>query len=112
MPYDRLEGLGVRRHALRVDGGDDHRGIGDPRRVAAVPADDAENLCTDGLGVADRGDQIRADIALDVAAAHRQHEDRILGGQPAHLAAIRRKVLSQPSSLIRAVSSDTLSVGA
>ena len=73
VPDNRLERLSMWRHRFRIDGGHDHACIGDLRRVSAVASDDANDLRADLLGQAQREDQIRADVLLDVAAPDRQH---------------------------------------
>ena len=78
MPDYGLKGLAVRRHVVWVHGRHDHAGIRDFRRVAAVLADDADDACADLLRELERGDKIRGDVFLQVAAADRKDEERVL----------------------------------
>src|ERR1700694_2120372 len=81
MPDDRLERLGVRRHVVRVDRGDDHTGVGDLGRVAAVLADEADAPGADLLGELESGDEIGRDVLLEVAAADGENHYAIPGGE-------------------------------
>ena len=85
-------------------------GVGDLGRVSAVAADDADDGRAQVFGVLQRAHEVRADVLFEAAAADREDEDPILGAQPAARSHAANTV-SQPSSLVRAVSSDTLSVG-
>ena len=81
-------------------------------RVAAVAPDDADDLRADLPGVLQRRHQVRADVLLEVAAAHREHERCASSVRSRLPRSHSTNTLAQPSSLVRAVSSDTLSVGA
>ena len=100
MPDDRLERLGMWRHRFRIDGGHDHTGVGDLRRVSAVASDDADDLCADLHGKAQREDQIRADVLLEAAAPDRQHEHHVFRLQAAPLEPGRKHRL--PAFVVRA----------
>ena len=87
VPHDRLEGLRDRRDEGGVDRGNDEGGVdrGDdddvvahPRGVAAIATDDSEDRRPDTARVLHRLDQLDADATFKVAAAHGQHEDRII----------------------------------
>jgi hypothetical protein len=89
--------------------GHDQTDIRDLRRIAAIAADDTRDGRSNGLGVLQGLDEIRANILLEISTAHRT--------RMASLAFSRlvfshsTKIVAQPSSLVRAVSSETLSVG-
>ena len=69
MPDDRLECFGMRGDGLGIYRRNDRADVGDLRRVAAVTAENTEHLGADRLRVTNGGDQIRADVPLDAAAA-------------------------------------------
>ena len=86
-------------------------GVGNFGGVAAVLADDADHAGADLFRELKRGDEVGRDVLLQVAAADGENEQSVL--------ALSREprshstnTLAQPSSLVRAVSSETLSVGA
>ena len=78
VPHDRLEGLRDRRDEGGVDRGDDDDVVAHPRGVAALATDDSEDRRPDTARVLHRLDQLDADATFKVAAAHGQHEDRII----------------------------------
>ena len=65
----------------------------------------------DSAGQLERAHEVGRDVALGVAAADREDEHGVAGAEPRDLEPAEN-VVSQPSSLVRAVSSLTLSVGA
>ena len=83
-----------------------HARVGDLRGVAAIAADDADDAGADGLRLVQRGHEVRADVLLDVAAADREHAAPRRAPPGGWSAATRRRPMAQPSSLVRAVSSD------
>ena len=85
VPDHGLEGFGVRRDRVRVHRRDDADRVADLGRVAAVAADHAEDLRADRLGILQRAHEIGADVLLEIAAADREHEQRVLRLEPAHL---------------------------
>src|SRR5205085_11760448 len=78
VPYHRLEGLGVGRDAARVDRRHDDHAVADLLRVAAVAAHHAEDLHAALLRFLEPGDDVGADILLQVAAADREDEHRVV----------------------------------
>src|SRR6185312_3733876 len=72
-----------RGHVVGVDGGDYDRRVGDTRGVPAVAPDDPEDRGAVLARGVDRVDDVRRDVALEVAAAHREDEDRVVGVDPA-----------------------------
>ena len=80
--------------------------------VAAVAADDAEDRRATRAREVDRLDEVDGHALRGVAAAHREDEQSRLGRATGSLQPVGERVVSQPSSLMRAVSSETLSVGA
>ena len=83
MPDDRLKRLAVRRHGFGIDGRDDHAGIRDLRGIAPIASDDADNGGADAPRVLQRAHEVGADVLLDAAAAHREHEHAVFAAQPA-----------------------------
>ena len=59
----------------------------------------------------DRADEVHRDVVLAGPAADGEHEDRVARDE-ARVRSHASKLVSQPSSFVRAVSSETLSVGA
>ena len=111
VPDHRLERLGVGGDVVGIDRRHDDAGVGHLGRVAAVPADDAADRGSDRPGVLQGRDQVRADVRSRSPPPTESTRTRSLS--------LRRlprshstKTVSQPSSLVRAVSSETLSVGA
>ena len=112
VPDDGLKRLAVRCDGVRVDGGHDDAGVRDLCGVAAVTADDADDRrrrpswrtrsarTRFGLTFFSRSPPPTENTKTPSAARNRL---------PASHAA---NTVSHPSSLVRAVSSDTLSVGA
>ena len=95
----------------RRDDRDEHALVGDLLRVAAVFADDAEDLRADRARFVDGADEVHGHVLLDVAAADGEDEQRVARASRRETFSHSAKQLSQPSSLTRAVSSETLSVG-
>src|SRR5262249_21771691 len=62
-----------------IDGRHDHARIRDPGRVPTVAADDATDASPNALGELHRLDEVRTDVALQVAAADGQHKDHVAG---------------------------------
>ncbi len=85
MPNDGLEGFCQRREPLGIDHRDDDHQVPAPRRMTTVAADDAKYAGSALLGEIDRFDNIRADVALAVAAADREHENGVLRADSADL---------------------------
>ena len=83
VPDDRLKGFGVRRDVRRVHRRDDHAGVRHLCGVTVGAANHAANGRAHGLRVPQRGNQIRADLFFEVAAAHREHQHAILGAEAA-----------------------------
>lgn len=111
VPDHGLEGLGMRRHVVRIDRRYDDDHVADLRRVASVTADHPEDARADFLRELQRTNQIGADILLDIAAADREDEDRAVRIEPADCEPLAEDDVPA-SPLVRAVSSETLSVGA
>src|SRR5262249_23642490 len=80
MPHDRLR---VRRHLIRIDGGDDDDLVTDLPRVAAIAPDDAEDLQPASPRLVESSNDVHADVPLGVAAADRKHEDGIVRARAA-----------------------------
>src|SRR5262249_16550509 len=85
VPDNSLERLRVGRHGFRIDCGDDDASVGDLRGVATVAPDDAEDGAADVFGVLQRLHEIRADVLLEVPAAHGHDEDHVVRAQVADL---------------------------
>ena len=108
VPHHGLEGLRQRGDPVRIDRGNQDHHIAVLGGVAAISTHDPEHFRRTGLGKIDRLDDIRADIALGIAATDGIDQSFslswLISSHPA-------KTVSQPSSLVRAVSSETLSTG-
>src|SRR5579863_10160317 len=83
MPDDRLEGLGMRCNAGRIDGRNDYRSIRQPCGIAAIAAEDAYDFGTYRPGMLDCCYQVRTDIPVNIAASHRQYKHGILAAESA-----------------------------
>ena len=79
MPDHGLEGFGVRRDVVGIDGRDDHAGVGLRGCVTAVFTYDADHARADLLGELDGGDETGGDVFLEVAAADGEDEERVFG---------------------------------
>ena len=95
---------------FRADCGHQDARVRHARRIAAVPTDDADNPGASGLRDIKRSDEVGARSSTfphprTARAPHRGSSDRLVRSHAAN-------TVAQPSSLVRAVSSDTLSVGA
>src|SRR5262245_5073301 len=110
VPDHGLEGLGQGRYPVWIDLGnkDDHVAV--LSGVSAVPAHDPEHLCRTRLGQIDRMDNIGTDLALGIAAADRIDQDCILIAEMTGVEPCCKDRIPS-SSLVRAVSSETLSTG-
>src|SRR5687767_14462399 len=78
MPDNRLERLGMWRHARRVHRWDDDHAITDFLGVAAVAPDYAEYLEPALLRFLETRDDVRADVLLEISATHGEHKYRVL----------------------------------
>ena len=78
VPEHRLKGLGVRRDIVGVDRGHDDAGISHFGSVTAILAHQPDDPCADLFGELHRGDEIRGHVLLEVAAADRKDEQRVL----------------------------------
>ena len=114
VPHDGLERLGVRRDVCSgLTVGTITQASATLRRVAAVAADDADDRRADALGVARaRATRFGLMFFSRLAAADRQHEHRRRRRVSRLPCSHSTNTVAQPSSLVRAVSSETLSVGA
>ena len=94
----------------RIDPRDHDHEVALLRRIFRILADDTKHLGRAFLGGVDRLDEIGADVALGVAAATENINiaslafSRLVSSHAAN-------TVSQPSSLVRAVNSETLSIG-
>ena len=79
-----------------------------PPSRPTIPGD----LRAHALGILQGRHQIRADVLFQVAAAHREHQHARLPRFSRLTRSHASKTVAQPSSLVRAVNSETLSVGA
>src|SRR2546421_351442 len=78
VPHDGLEPLGLGRHEPCVDRRDDDARVREARHRPTVATDDARDA-RPALSRKPHGlDEIDADVALDVAASDREHEQAIL----------------------------------
>jgi len=101
----------MRRHVLRVYRRHDDRRVGDLGRVAAVSPDEPANLTSDSLRESDGRDEVRTDVSLDVSPP--SENTKTLSAELRRLTLSHsEEFVAHPSSLARAVSSLTLSVGA
>src|SRR5512132_4581344 len=82
MPDDGAQPFRVRGHSLPVERRDDDALVGNSRRVATVPADDAEDPGTCAPRVIESADEIRGDVPLRVAASDREHENHVARAEP------------------------------
>src|ERR1035437_2029745 len=78
VPNARLKCLRVRGYVHRIDGRDQHAGIGHGRGKSAVAPDDAYNLTANLLGEFQGCDQVGADLFLEIAAADGKDEDCVV----------------------------------
>ena len=98
---------GVRRSAS-TEGSTTHASAHLPE-LAAVTARDADDRGTDVARQVHRAHEVHADLAFETSATHREDEQAIRGGEPRGAEPLLVRGVP-PSSLIRAVSSETLSV--
>src|SRR5437867_12645011 len=77
VPDDRLKSFGMRSDPVRVHHRNEHRDIGDLRRVAAIPAHDTDDTATNRSCIVESRNDVRAYIPLDAASADRVHQYRI-----------------------------------
>ena len=75
----------MRSDADVVDRGDHQHAIAHLAGVATVAPDNAQHLEPAQLGLLQSGDDVRADIALQIPAADRQHQHRVRTVGPADL---------------------------
>ena len=111
VPHDGAQPLGVGSDALGEQRRDDDAGVGDLRGEAPVAADDAEDRRARSPASSSARTMLGETFALGVATADREHEHAVVRPEP-RARSHPTNIVSQPSSLVRAVSSDTLSVGA
>ena len=111
MPEDRLEGFGMRSDVLRIYSRHDAAGVRHLGGISAIPSHDSKNRRADLLCVLQRRDQVRADVFLEVPPPT---ENIITASFDWSRLPFNHstKTDAHPSSLVLAVNSDTLSVGA
>src|SRR5579885_1964055 len=78
VPDDRLQRFNKRRDGIIRNCGNNEAGIGDLRRITAVPTDDAKNACADTFCQLQTAYKVHADLALTVSSADRENKDRVL----------------------------------
>ena len=83
VPDNRLKCLGVRRDGVWIDRRNDDAIIGHPGGIAAVAADDANDLGPHLPGIIERRYQVGADIFLGAAAANRKNTQHVARLEPA-----------------------------
>src|ERR1051325_4573489 len=83
VPAHRLERFRVWSDMFRVDRGDENAGGGFLGGVASVAPHNAENTGADALGELNGGDEVGADVFLQVTAADRKNEQPVLGAEAA-----------------------------
>src|SRR5262245_34543333 len=83
MPYHALEGLGVGRDMGWVNGWHNHTHIGHLGRIAAVAPDNTADARADLSSILKCPHQVRADIAGQVATAHRKNTHQIIAVEAA-----------------------------
>ena len=111
MPDDCAQSFRVGRDSRVDQRRDDHAGIGYLCGETTVTTDDAKDAGANLARDLQAADQVDRYVAFLVTAADRKDQQRVAvteAGTRSHAA----KVVSQPSSFVRAVSSETLSVGA
>ena len=77
MPDDALKRLGMGRRVLRIDGRNHHAGVGCLGRESAVAANDADDLRPHFFRILQGGNEVRADVLLEVAAAHGKDQQQV-----------------------------------
>ena len=111
MPDDRLKCLAMGSYQGGIDHRDQYDGVRDLARVAAVSPDDPKYAKSTLQGFVQRLDQVRTDIALRSPPPTERTRSASLSFARLVLSQAA-KTPAQPSSFVRAVSSETLSVGA
>ena len=81
MPNDCLEGFGVRCNVGWIHRRNQHASVGNGRSVTAVAAYDSNNSCSHRLRIFQRGNQVRADVLLNIPAANGENQQQIVGAQ-------------------------------
>lgn len=110
MPNDCLELFGVRRHSGKLNRGHDNSAITDLLGMTPVTADDAENPQPASLRLLELCDDVATDVSFRPPPP--TENTRIASFDPALLVLSQEEnTVSQPSSFVRAVSSETLSTG-
>ena len=84
MPDNGVECLGMRRYARIIDGWNHDHGISNLFGVAAIATDNAEYASAVRFGFLQCRNNIGADVLLHVAAADREHKDRVLAVNAAY----------------------------
>ena len=100
VPDDRLKCFRVRRHAQLGDRRHDHNNVADLARIAAVAADNTENLKVPRFGFLQGLDQIGANVTLQVATTNGKHEDCVSLVGAAHFEPLRKD--GAPALVVRA----------
>ena len=111
MPDDHLEQLRMWCDGLCIHSRNDNHMVPDTGRKAAIPANNAENVRANDFGVFQRAHEFgliffsRLPPPTDMTNSASRDDKRLVRSHSTN-------VVSHPSSLVRAVSSETLSVGA
>ena len=83
----------MRRDARGIDGRDQDYAIADLLRVAAIAADHAEHLQASLLCLLEPGDNVRADVFFQIAAADGKNEQRVFAVELASFEPDRKSVV-------------------
>jgi hypothetical protein len=99
-----LESFGVRREPIGIRGPDDRDDIPVASGIAAVAADDAENVHRAAAGFLDNADDVGADISFPIASADGEDHQNVAigsaaGGKPPGEACVPAFIVP-PSSLV------------
>ncbi len=93
VPKNRLKSFRVRSHRFGIHRWNDHASIGNRCRKAAVAANNSADLGANTLCVLKGAHQIQADISLQIAAADRKYEHKVVLKKSANLQPLRKNAI-------------------
>src|SRR2546425_7946320 len=93
MPDQRLKRLSMRCNVLRINNRNHDTGVSNLRCETAVAADNAAKSSAYLISIFQSSDQVRADVAIEVAPAYGENQDHVLVTKATDLQPVRKSAI-------------------